>query len=167
MTTLKLAAAIAAALVSCQAALAQPVPIDKRHAYEGPRRTAAQVATVYAKLVTNLASLTNPLTVTMIQRVDGKSVRGMFESMCCSVVYVLPGRHEIFVHHSTGRRYGTGTVTGNFAAGRVYEAEAIVQGDKVGFRLREAGSVLTYKDVMPSPYASGSRVNSRIDPAAQ
>jgi hypothetical protein len=55
-------------------------------------------------------------------------------------------------------------VTTNFAAGRVYEVEAVEGGDKVAFRLREAGSVLTYKDVMPTPYASGSRVNSRIDP---
>ncbi|HEY8269211.1 MAG TPA: hypothetical protein VIG34_11185 [Xanthobacteraceae bacterium] len=164
MTALKLAAVVAAALVATHGAFAQPVPIDKRHAYEGSRRTAAQVATVYGKIVTNLASLSRPLTMTMIHNVDGKSVRGMFESACCSVVYVLPGRHQILVHYSVGNRYGSGTVTTNFAAGRVYEVEAVEGGDKVAFRLREAGSVLTYKDVMPTPYASGSRVNSRIDP---
>ena len=164
MPALKLlAAAILAALVSSQA-LGQPVPIDKRHAYEGPGRPAAQIATVYSKIVTNLASLFNPLQMTMIQKVDGKTVRGLFEAACCSVVYVLPGRHEIFVHYSTGRWHGSGTVTGNFAAGRVYEAEAVVSGNKVAFRLRDHGTVLTYKDVMPSSYASGTRVNSRIDP---
>jgi hypothetical protein len=99
MTALKLAAVVAAALVATQGAFAQPVPIDKRHAYEGSRRTAAQVATVYGKIVTNLASLSRPLTMTMIHNVDGKSVRGMFESACCSVVYVLPGRHQILVHY--------------------------------------------------------------------
>jgi hypothetical protein len=167
MIALKLAAAIVATLISAQAALAQPVPVSKRHAYEGPRRPAAQLATVYGKVVINLASLANPMQTTMIHDVDGKSVRGMFESACCSIAYVLPGRHQILVHYSTGHRYGSGTVTANFAAGRVYEAEAVVSGDKVAFRLREAGSVLTYKDVMPNSYLSGSRVNSRIDPAAE
>ena len=61
--------------------------------------------------------------MTMIQKVDGKSVRGLFESGCCDVVYVLPGSHQIFVHHSIPGRHGTGTLTGNLAAGRVYEAE--------------------------------------------
>src|SRR5215467_1550355 len=153
--------AVAAILVCAQAALAQPVPITQRHAYEGPPRPAAELATVFGKI------LTMPLAMTMIQKVDGKSVRGLFESGCCDVVYVLPGSHQIFVHHSIPGRRGTGTLTGNLAAGRVYEAEAIVSGDKVAFRLRETppGYVLTYKDLRPASYApTGSRQNSRVVP---
>jgi hypothetical protein len=164
---LKPLVAVAAVLVCSQAALAQPVPITQRHAYEGPRRPAAQLATVFGKFVT--LPLASPLAITMIQKVDGKSVRGLFESMCCDVVYVLPGSHQIFVSHSISLpgRHGEATVTGNLAAGRVYEAEAIVSGEKVAFRLRETppGYVLTYKDVRPAQYPpAGSRQNSRVVP---
>ena len=38
--TLKAAATLLAAVFWCQAASAQPVSINKRHAYEGPRRPA-------------------------------------------------------------------------------------------------------------------------------
>ena len=129
--------AVAAVLVCAQAALAQPVPITQRHAYEGKERPTAQLATVHSKVL--MMPLASPLAMTFIQKVDGKSVRGYFESGCCDVVYVLPGSHQIFVHHSVSLpgRHGTGTLTGNLAAGRVYEAEAIVSGDKVAFRLRE------------------------------
>lgn len=162
--------AAAAVLVCAQAALAQAVPITQRHAYEGKPRPPAQLATVFGKILT--MPLASPLAMTMIQKVDGKSVRGLFESGCCDVVYVLPGSHQILVHHSVSlpTRHGEGTLTGNFAAGRVYEAEAIVSGDKVAFRLREAppGYVLTYRDVRPAQYApTGSRQNLRIVPATE
>jgi hypothetical protein len=51
-------------------------------------------------------------------------------------------------------------LTGNLAAGRVYEAEAIVvSGGKVAFRLREKppGYVLTYKDLRPNLYPPTAR----------
>jgi hypothetical protein len=44
--------AVAAVLVCAQAALAQPVPITQRHAYEGQRRPAAELATVFGKILT-------------------------------------------------------------------------------------------------------------------
>ena len=160
--------AVAAILVCAQAALAQPVPITQRHAYEGPPRPAAELATVFGKILT--MPLANPLAMTMIQKVDGKSVRGLFESGCCDVVYVLPGSHQIFVHHSIPGRRGTRTLTGNLAAGRVYEAEAIVSGDKVAFRLRETppGYVLTYKDLRPALYPpTGSWTNARVVPTTE
>ena len=156
--------AVAAILICAQAALAQPVPIHKRHAYEGPRRPAAQLATVFAKTLTT--PLADPSAMTVILKVDGKSVRQLFESRGYDVVYMPPGSHQIFVSHVIGRRYGTATVTGNLSGGRVYEVEAIVSGDKVAFRLREMppGYVLTYKDLRPASYLSGSRQNSRVDP---
>jgi hypothetical protein len=52
--------AVAAVLVCAQAALAQPVPITQRHAYEGQRRPAAELATVFGKILTMpLASAVN------------------------------------------------------------------------------------------------------------
>jgi len=157
--------AVAAVLVCAQAALAQPVSITQRHAYEGQRRPTAELATVFGKILT--MPLAHPLAMTMIQKVDGKSVRGLFESGCCDVVYVLPGSHQIFVHHSIPGRSGEGTLTGHLAAGRVYEVEAIASGDKVAFRLRETppGYALTYKDLRPASYPpTGSRQNSRVVP---
>ena len=65
--------AIAAVVVCAQTALAQPVPITQRHAYEGKPRPAAQLATVFGKFLT--MPLASPLAMTMIQKVDGKSVR--------------------------------------------------------------------------------------------
>src|SRR5262245_66679128 len=90
--------AVAAVLACAQAALAQPMPITQRHAYEGQRRPTAQLATVFGKILT--MPLASPLAMTFIQKVDGKSVRGLFESGCCGVVYVLPGSHRICVHRS-------------------------------------------------------------------
>ena len=158
--------AVAAVLVCAQAALAQNPVITQRYAYEGKQRPTAQLATIFG----NTMPLANPLAATFIQKVDGKSVRGYFKSGCCDVVYVLPGRHQIFVHHGIPGRYGSATLTGNFVAGRVYEAEAIVSGDKVAFRLREKppGYVLTYKDLRPSLYPpTGSWKNSRVVPTTE
>jgi hypothetical protein len=155
--------AVAAVLVWAQAALAQNPVITQRHAYEGKQRPTAKVATVFAKIVGNRW--------TMIQKVDGKSVRGLFESGCCDVVYVLPGTRQIFVHFGMPGRHASATLTGNLAAGRVYEAEAIVvSGDKVGFRLLEKppGYVLTYKDLRPALYPpTGSWKNSRVVPTTE
>jgi hypothetical protein len=132
--------AVAAVLVCAQAALAQNPVITQRHAYDGKQRPTAQVATVFGKSLLPAA-----WSGTMILKVDGKEVRGLFESGCCDVVYVLPGRRQIFVFHSIPGRHARATLTGNLAAGRVYEAEAIVSGNKVAFRLREQppGYVLT------------------------
>jgi hypothetical protein len=160
--------AVAAVLVCAQAALAQNPVITQRHAYEGKERPTAQLATVHSKIL--MMPLASPLAMTFIQKVDGKSVRGFIESGCCDVVYVLPGRHQIYVHHGIPGRSGSATLTGNFVAGRVYEAEAIVSGDKVGFRLREKppGYVLTYKDLRPSLYPPhGSWQNARVVPKTE
>src|SRR5262245_43265752 len=109
--------AAAAILVWAQAALAQNPVITQRHAYEGKQRPTEKVATVFAKILGNRW--------TMIQKVDGKEVRGLFESGCCDVVYVPPGKRQIFVHFGIlGRGHASATLTGNLAAGRVYEAEA-------------------------------------------
>src|SRR5258705_5068434 len=103
--------AAAAALISSHAPLAQGAPVSQMHAYEGPRRPAAQLATVYG------AIRLNRLDRTMICEVDGKSVRTF--SGCRSIVYLLPGSHRLPISYffcalSKAKR----KLTAHFAAGR-------------------------------------------------
>lgn len=164
---IRLAVLAAAVLFSGQAALAQAVPVRRTHVYEDPRRPAAQLATVYGKMLT--LPLANPLAFTFVCEVDGKSYRAMIAvSVCPSVVYLLPGSHRLVVNHSTGYAGGDGTITVQVAAGRVYEIEAERAGNlRVSFHLRAKppGYVLPFKDVMPAPFLSSTRQNPRIDPA--
>jgi hypothetical protein len=156
-------AAIAAMLVLIQAALAQPVTIRKDHAYAGPHRPLAQLATVYGNFITSM-----PLTQTHVCELDGKSLRATFAiEVCPSVIYLLPGNYRLGISHLSGGRRGSGVLSGNLAAGRVYTIDVdYPQQGRVSFRLIEKpqGFVLTYKDVMPVPYERGWRQNSRIDP---
>ena len=158
-----LAAAIAAVSVSSHAALAQPVPLRKEHAYAGSHRPLAQLATVYGTMLTSW-----PLTQTFVCEIDGKSYRAMIAiSVCPSIIYLLPGSHRLGISHGHGNRSGKGTLSVNLAAGRVYEIGIdYPESMRVSFRPIEKPQsfVLTYKDVMPVPYQSGSRQNSRIDP---
>lgn len=71
---------------------------------------------------------------------------------------------DLAIASKKARRELRGRSTPNrLAAGQVYEAEAVLNGDKVSFRLRDADTVLTYKD-LPSPYLDGNRQNLRIEP---
>src|SRR5262245_24536582 len=135
--------AAAAVLISTHAALAQ-VPPSHVHAYEGPRRPAAQIATVYGPI------RLNPVGRTLICEVDGKSVRGW--AGCRSIVYLLPGSHRLRTHSAIGGPLvAYGTLTASFAAGRVYHIESEPAANGVSFRLREKppGFALTYKDMFP------------------
>jgi hypothetical protein len=109
-----------------------------------------------------------PLTQTFVCEIDGKSYRAMIAlSVCPSIIYLLPGSHRLGVSHGHGNRSGKGTLSVNLAAGRVYAIGIdYPERERVSFRLIEKPQsfVLTYKDVMPVPYESGSRQNSRIDP---
>ena len=157
------AAAIGAMLVLSQMALAQPVTIRKDHAYAGPHRPLAQLATVYGTFIAGFS-----LTQTHVCELDGKSLRATFAlAVCPSVIYLLPGNYRLGVSHLSGGREGNGVLSGNLAAGRVYGIDVgYPQPGRVSFRLVEKpqGFALTYKDVMPTPYERGWRQNSRIEP---
>jgi hypothetical protein len=71
-----IAPAAAAAIISSQVALAQPVPLRKEHA--GPHRPLGQLATVYGTILTSL-----PLTQTSFCEIDGKSYRAMIALNIC------------------------------------------------------------------------------------
>jgi hypothetical protein len=164
MVSLKaVVAAMAAVLLSCQVLSAQPVPVRKVHAYEGARRPAAQVATVFGRM------LFGPLRYTFICEVDGKSYRATFAtSVCPSVMYLVPGNHALKINHSAGIAGGEGSAQIRAEAGRTYEIEVgPAVSMRATFRVKElpGGFGLTYKDVMPGAF-TGSRTNSRIDPAA-
>jgi hypothetical protein len=162
MLPLKLFAAGIATLVFAEAALAQGGPsLTQIHAYEGPRRPLAQIATVYG------VRRFNPLGRSATCEVDRKSVRGFVG--CRTIVYLLPGSHRLQTFYSsTAVQTAYGTITASFAAGRVYQLESERAGDRVSFRLHEKppGFVLTYKDVLPdNPMLSTAVGNMRIDPA--
>lgn len=160
----RLAAGIAAALICTEAATAQMWPVWKEHAYSGLRRPAAQLAAVHGKiLMWPFPRSTN------ICEVDGKSYRGGFGGGCPSIVYLLPGRHQLVVTHAVGTAGGATTISVQVAAGRVYE---IVAGPMVNMRAslvvkqKPPGFVLTYKDVTPHAFVSDAQLKMRIDPAA-
>ena len=161
MLPLKLFAAGIATLIFAEASLAQGGPsLNQIHAYEGPRRPLAQIATVYS------VHRFKPLGRSLTCQVDGKSVRGFG---CRTIVYLLPGSHRLqIMYYPGGVQVVYGTLTASFAAGRVYQVESERAGDRVLYRVHEKppGFVLTYKDVLlDNPMLSTAVGNMRIDPA--
>jgi hypothetical protein len=111
-----LAATIAAAVISNQAALAPPVPLRKEHAYAGPHRPLAQLATVHGTILTSW-----PLTQTHPCEIDGKGYRATVAvEICPSIVYLLPGNYRAGISHVTGS-WRIDTLSVDLAAGRIYE----------------------------------------------
>jgi hypothetical protein len=98
------AATTAAAVISHQAALAQPVPLRKEHAYTGPHRSLAQLAMVHGTILTSW-----PLVQTHPCDIDGKSYRAMFAVEICPVD-CLPAAGQSsggdFTHHRQLARIG-------------------------------------------------------------
>src|SRR5262245_26449340 len=97
-------------LCACPVVLAQLGPgpettTMREHAYEGARRPASQIATVFAPYG-------DAGQMTFICSVDGRSYLKLgwtWTSSCPSVVYLLPGAHQLMVNYRFG--YLTGTTT--------------------------------------------------------
>jgi len=134
----------------------------RRHAYEGPRRPAAELATVFARWDGAGSEQT------YICRVDGRQFRQPGEdNPCPSVVYVTPGPHVFEVEHRMGFRYGTYLLTFNTRAGSTYEVKSSVYDEKYAryvWREMPPGYVLTYKDAAPAHFAKGERPNRPVSP---
>ena len=156
-------------LCACSPASAQlftpEQTLMRAHAYEGSPRPAKQIATVFAR-----ASDSTGLTA-HICKVDGKSLfRLGLASTCPSVVYLLPGTHQLTIgfRHSGGG--ASPTIPIRAEAGKTYMVLGTVSQE--GLRKRVAASVsampegfaLTYKDILPAYYAKGDKPNSRINP---
>lgn len=142
-----------------------PESLLRTHAYEGAQKSATEMATVFAVWKGVGGELT------FICEVDGKSHRKLGAiSSCPSVVYLLPGRHDLTVEYRWANLIGTVVVPVNAEAGKTYRVTGTSTDKKqVLFNIQEmpVGFALTYKDVAPVFFSDGARPNSRVDPSME
>ena len=141
-----------------------PEALMRRHAYEGSRMPASELATVFARWDGGGGEQT------YICGVDGKGYRQRGPlSPCPSVVYLTPGPHALEVLHELGFSTATNSIALRALAGRAYEVKATVYDSKhTRFSWREMppGFVLTYRDLAPSYFSKGDRPNRPVSPDA-
>ena len=162
-------AAAALLLLAHQPASAQmftgPQGLMRVHAYDGPRRPASQLATVFAPYGSTAVGFK------YMCKADGKNYNQPFRpiSTCPSVYYLLPGTHVVQVAYRRAGLIGFKDVTVRAEAGRTYQVFVIQEGRKAAFGIRAMppGFALTYKDLNPSHFVTGNEPNSRVDPAAE
>jgi hypothetical protein len=144
----------------------KPEFLIRQHAYDGPIRSKAQIATIFAEVDDGWPT---------ICRLDGNSLmRFGTITDCPSVLYVLPGKHTIEVKYQeeiNNRGYiaWSGDMPINVAAGAIYRIRTAVNMSdrKVRFRVEEMPSdfILTYKDVGPMLFRTNRDLqNSAVDP---
>ena len=166
--TLVLVASTFWLLYACPVVLAQLGPGPESttmrvHAYEGAKRAASQIATVFAPYGPGAE-------MSFICSVDGKSYFKMgwtWTSSCPSVVYLLPGTHQLTINFRFGTLTGTTTVPIRVEAGKSYVARGVLAGERratYSISPMPEGFVLTYKDIVPAYFAKYGAKNSRVDP---
>jgi hypothetical protein len=144
------------------AACAGPESLVRRRDYVGVPLAPHQQATVFAVWDTGDGALT------YLCEVDGRSYRRLgYANPCPSVLYVLPGEHRIGVESHRGPRVAVIVVGLRAEAARTYEISVDSRAEGAAFYVREMdpGFTLTYKDVAPTFFRKGDRVNTPIDPA--
>jgi hypothetical protein len=149
-------------IVAALAACAGPQSLVRWRAYEGVPLAPHQQATVFAVWDSGDG---NP---TYLCEVDGRSYRRPgYANPCPSVLYVLPGEHRIGVENHRGGRVAVVVVGLRTEAARTYEISVDSRPGVAAFYVREMepGFALTYKDVAPTFFLRGNRVNTPIDPA--
>ena len=154
-----------AVLLLCAAGLAacaSPHDLVLRRTYEGAFLAPQQQATVFAVWDSGDG---NP---TYLCEMDGHNFRRTgYGYPCPSVLYVLPGEHRFGVENHRGGRVAIAVIVLKAAAAHTYEISVVSNSDRAEFYVREMGSdfTLTYKDVAPTFYTKGDRVNTPLDPA--
>jgi hypothetical protein len=156
--------ALAGVLACADAALAQgqAKQLVRVHVYDGPKRPASQLATVFATRSINAGN------IVYICEVNGKRLPGGWISSCPSVVYLLPGEHKLMISLWSGFRSGASTVTLKAVAGRTYQARATPTGPAqavASVSEMPAGFRLTYKHLDPDFFATPNVQNAPVDPA--
>jgi hypothetical protein len=154
---------------ACSAASAQLFTPEQTlmrvHAYEGGPRPARQIATVFVRPFESIGLIST------ICKVDGKSLRRLgWTSTCPSVVYLLPGTHQLTIEYRHAWAGASPTIPIRAEAGKTYMVLGTMSQE--GLRKRVATSIsampegfaLTYKDIYPAYYAKGEKSNSRINP---
>jgi hypothetical protein len=148
---------LAAGLGAC----AGPETLVRTRTYEGVVLAPQQQATVFAVWDSGDG---NP---TYLCEIDGRSYRrNGYAKPCPSVLYVLPGAHNIGVENHRGGRVAVAIIGLTAQPGRTYEISVASNPDRAEFYVREMdpGFTLTYKDVAPT-FFKGDRVNTPVDPA--
>jgi hypothetical protein len=149
---------IAAGLAAC----AGPDSLVRRRAYLGGPLTSQQQATLFAVWDGGDGNLT------YLCELDGRSFRrNGYANPCPSVLYVLPGEHRVGVENHRGGRVAVAIIGLQTAPGRTYEITVDSRPEAAQFYVREMepGFTLTYKDVAPTFFLKGDRVNAPVDPA--
>jgi len=149
---------IAAGLAAC----AGPDSLVRRRAYLGGPLAPHQQATVFAVWDSGDGNLT------YLCELDGLSFRrNGYPNPCPSVLYVLPGEHRVGVENHRGGNVAVAIIGLRTAAGRTYEISADSRPGAAQFFVREMdpGFELTYKDVAPTFFRKGDRVNTPVNPA--
>jgi hypothetical protein len=159
-------------LCACPVASAQlfspEQTLSRVHAYEGGARPPTQIATVFG------APPSSGL-ITVICDVDGKNYyKSKLISIvgCGQLVYLLPGAHQLTIHHREGSNWASPTIPIRVEAGKTYMVGGAVSRENKELRARVTtsintmpeGFVVTYKDLYPGYYARFNRQNSRINP---
>ena len=149
-------------IVAGVAACAGPESLVRRRDYVGGPLAPHQQATVFAVWDSGDGALT------YLCEVDGRSYRRPgYVNPCPSVLYVLPGEHRFGVESHRGPRVTAVIVGLRTEAARTYEISVDSRAEQAAFYVREMdpGFTLTYKDVAPSFFRTGHRVNRPVDPA--
>lgn len=149
-------------MVAALAACAGPESLVRRRDYVGGPLAPHQQATVFAVWDNGDGGLT------YLCEVDGRSYRRLgYANPCPSVLYVLPGQHRIGVETHRGGQVAVVIVGLRTEAARTYEISVDSRSGGAAFYVREMdpGFTLTYKDVAPSFFRKGNRVNTPVDPA--
>jgi hypothetical protein len=154
-------------LCACSAASAQLFTPEQTlmrvHAYEGSPRPAKQIATVFVRPFESTGLITT------ICKVDGKSLRRLgWTSTCPSVVYLLPGTHQLTIEYRHAWAGASPTIPIRAEAGKTYMVLGTLSQDlrrvAASVSAMPEGFVLTYKDIDPGYFAKFDRPNSRVNP---
>lgn len=149
---------LALGLVAC----AGPQSLGRTRAYVGEPLAPRQQATVFAVWDGGDGNLT------YLCEIDGRSYRrNGYATPCPSVLYVLPGEHRVGVENHRGGRVAVAVIGLKTEAARTYEISVVSNPDRAEFFVREMepGFTLTYRDVAPTYFLKGDRVNTPVDPA--
>ena len=149
-------------VVAALAACAGPESLVQRRTYEGLLLSPQQQATVFAVWKDGDGNRT------YLCEIDGRSFRqNGYANPCPSVLYVLPGQHRVGVENHRGGRVAVAVIGIRAEAARTYEISVESRPQGAGFYVREMdpGFALTYKDLAPTYFLKGDRVNTPVDPA--
>jgi hypothetical protein len=149
---------LAAGLAAC----AGPESLVRRRAYTGAPLAPQQQATLFAVWDSGDGNRT------YLCELDGHSYRrNGYANPCPSVLYVVPGEHRVGVESHRGGRVAVAVIGLKAEAARTYEISVVSRPEAAEFYVREMdpGFALTYRDVAPTFFLKGHRVNTPVDPA--